>query len=129
MILYKSVLETQGKSQVLIVDDDYSVRSMLSRLFTFEGFVVQVAVDGAEALTYMKAHCPDLVLLDYNLPGDNGLKVLDNLRGRCPKTRVIVITGTDDPEVETGARRAGAEFLSKPLAVNELLSRAKSLTN
>lgn len=113
--------------RVLIVDDDYSVRVMLSRLFFFEGYEVTLAVDGQDALNQLEAGCPDLVLLDYNLPGDNGLIVLGNLKAHCPQVKIIVITGTDNPRVETQARDNGAEFFTKPLVLPELLSKARTL--
>jgi DNA-binding response OmpR family regulator len=65
-----------AKKLVLIVDDDYAITSMLRRLFVLEGFNVQTAKDGEEGLECARKEHPDLVLLDYNLPGRNGLEVL-----------------------------------------------------
>jgi two-component system, OmpR family, response regulator MprA len=64
-----------NKKSVLIVDDDYAVTSMLRRLFVLEGFTVQTAKDGEAGLEVVRKQKPDLILLDYNLPGCNGLDV------------------------------------------------------
>lgn len=115
------------KKLVLIVDDDYAVTSMLRRLFVLEGFSVQTAKDGDEAIGCARRQKPDLVLLDYNLPGRNGLEVLVELKRLYADIKIIMITGTDDETLEARAMQAGADFLSKPLAVHELRARAHDL--
>jgi two-component system, OmpR family, torCAD operon response regulator TorR len=112
---------------VLIVEDDVSIRTMLGRLFTLEGFTVRLTCDGEEALLEVTAGCPDLVVLDYNLPGDDGLKVLSKLKTHCPGIKVLLVTGTDDPDVERLTLEAGAEFISKPLVMPFLLSQIQNL--
>ena len=117
------------KKLVLIVDDDYTVTSMLRRLFLLEGFNVQTARDGEEGLECAKARQPDLVLLDYNLPGRDGVEVLRDLKRLYADIKIIMITGTDDETLQNKAVQAGADFLSKPLAVHELRARAQDLTH
>jgi DNA-binding response OmpR family regulator len=113
--------------RVLIVDDDRGVRTMLSRLFVFEGYEVAAAHDGDEGLILIKDRCPDLLLLDYNLPGRNGLELLDSWKKICPSLKTILITGTDEPELEARAREAGASFMNKPLFLPDVLARARAL--
>jgi DNA-binding response OmpR family regulator len=117
------------KHLVLIVDDDYAITSMLRRLFSLEGFRVQTASNGDEALECARKQKPDLVLLDYNLPTRNGLEVLRDLKNLYAEIKVIITTGTDDETLEHEARRSGADFLSKPLAVHELKARAHDLVS
>jgi DNA-binding response OmpR family regulator len=110
---------------VLIVDDDSVVRTMLERLLRLEGFQVSVANDGDEALKQCETQSPDLVLLDYNLPGRNGLEVLRELRRRCPKLKVIMLSGTGDLTVEERAVSLGANYLPKPPDLARLLTWLK----
>ena len=64
------------KKGILVVDDDASVREMLGRVLTGEGYAVQIASNGSEALALIAAHRQDLVLLDLNLPGGEWLGYL-----------------------------------------------------
>jgi two-component system, OmpR family, torCAD operon response regulator TorR len=117
----------RGPATVLIVEDDVSVRTMLGRLFSLEGFIVRATCDGEAALHEVTAGCPDLIVLDYNLPGDDGLKVLSKLKTHCSGVKVLLVTGTDDPDVERQTLEAGAEFISKPLVMPLLLSQIQTL--
>jgi DNA-binding response OmpR family regulator len=114
---------------VLIVEDDVSVRTMLERLFMLEGFIVRSTCDGAAALHEVTTGCPDLIVLDYNLPGDDGLRVLSKLKTHCSGVKVLLVTGTDDPDVERRTLEAGAEFISKPLVMPFLLSQIQNLVS
>lgn len=113
--------------RVLIVDDDRGIHTMLSRLFVFEGHQVEVAQDGDEGFRSLQKQCPDLLLLDYNLPGKNGLELLLSWRVTCPELNVILITGTYDPGLEARTREAGAGFMNKPLYLPDLLAKARAL--
>jgi DNA-binding response OmpR family regulator len=112
---------------VLIVDDDGAIRKMLARLFGLEGFQVLSAQDGGEALECFKQHHPDLVLLDYNLPGQNGLEVLEALKEVDPKVKVLLMTGAEDDTLPARAAQGGANFLGKPLVVSDLMRRTHLL--
>jgi CheY-like chemotaxis protein len=120
-------LEGERTVRVLIVDDDLGARKMLSRLFVFEGYQVEAANDGTEAEAFLANECPDLLLLDYNLPGKNGLELLHLWKQTCPGLKVIFITGTHDPALETSVKAAGADFLNKPLFLPDVLARARDL--
>jgi DNA-binding response OmpR family regulator len=65
------------------------------------------------------------LLVDYNLPGQNGLQVASALRERCPNLSVILITGNTDSTLRDQARDFGADYLPKPLDLSELLSRTR----
>jgi DNA-binding response OmpR family regulator len=112
---------------VLIVDDDFSTRRMYQRLLALEGYKTLTAQDGDEALECARRQKPDLVLLDYNLPGRNGLEVLADLKTLHHDLRFILVTASDDEGLETRTRRAGACFFGKPFAVQPLLDEIRSL--
>ncbi len=80
------------KKQVLLVDDEPGVRRMLSRLLEEEGYIVLQAADGIEALEWTTSQTPDLVLLDLNLPAQNGWDTFERLSARNPYLPVIIIT-------------------------------------
>ncbi|HTE47903.1 MAG TPA: HD domain-containing phosphohydrolase [Gemmatimonadaceae bacterium] len=115
---------------VLVVDDDPQVARMVARLLTSEEFVVTLAGDGASALASVRTHPPDVILLDWMLPGMSGLDICKNLK-RDPSTRlipVILLTGLDAREHRIMGIDAGADdFLTKPYHPEELRARVRSL--
>jgi CheY-like chemotaxis protein len=78
---------------LLIVDDDKLVQSMLEMMFEDEGYKVVLADDGNHALTQLKGHPIDLVLLDVLMPNKDGIETLIDIKRRQPKLPVLVMTG------------------------------------
>jgi type II secretory ATPase GspE/PulE/Tfp pilus assembly ATPase PilB-like protein/CheY-like chemotaxis protein len=111
-------------ARVLLVDDEDSLRKVMTDLLVRDGFDVVEARNGVEALDQVDRHAPDVVVLDLNLPGMDGYSVLSELRAR-PATRhlpVIILTAKGDEDNEVRVFELGADdFLSKPF-------RAKALT-
>ena len=103
--------------KVLVVDDSALVRKLLGRVFTAEdGFEVEMARDGAEALAKLKAFNPDVVTLDVHMPGMDGLACLDRIMVEhpCPVVMVSSLTA-DGAEATLEALRLGAvDFVAKP---------------
>lgn len=111
-----------------MADDDPAVRESLRRSLSFNGYDVTVAVDGSEALAAIDERHPDLVLLDVNMPGVDGLEVCRRLRASGNDIPVLMLTA----RVEVGDRvlglDAGADdYLPKPFALEELLARSRAL--
>ncbi|MFP5213730.1 MAG: sigma-54-dependent transcriptional regulator [Acidobacteriota bacterium] len=107
--------------QILVVDDEPSVRSGVSRIVERMGFKAHPAVDGKQALDIMAEIPCEAVLLDIKMPGMSGLEVLQRIRESYPKTKVIMITG--HPEIETAIEcmKLGAmDYLVKPFRVDDL---------
>jgi putative two-component system response regulator len=119
-----------GHAVVLIVDDDSSVRSTLSRLLRAEGFEVIAEADGHGALESVRLLRPDVVLLDVRLPDLDGFEVCRRLKAD-PETRltpVVLLTGLSDLDSRVLGLESGADdFLSKPPERAELLARVRSL--
>lgn len=106
---------------IMIVDDEPSVRKMVGKLLQSQGLDVVEAQDGAEALALAGNPPVDLVLLDIDMPGMDGLATLRSLRRKCPQAIVIMVSGIDD---EARARRAmelGArDYVRKPFDLSHL---------
>lgn len=110
------------KLKVLVVEDDATVRDVLSTLLGFDGFEVETASDGTEGLEKADAMQPDVVLLDVVMPGMNGLDVCRSLRKSVPSARVVMLTGRGTAEDELDGVSAGADaYLRKPFSSLELL--------
>src|ERR1017187_1790754 len=106
---------------VLVVDDDASVRLMLSKLLTRSGHEVIEARDGLEAIATLGARPIDLVITDLNMPGADGLQVLRHTREKHPKIPVLILTGENSIRDCVEAMRAGAfNFLTKPFHAADL---------
>jgi putative two-component system response regulator len=119
-----------ARGRILIVEDDPSNADMLMRLLVNEGYSVETAEDGQEALDAIALRPPDLLLLDVMLPKVDGFEVCRQVKGN-PATRltpVVFLTGLDAALHRIAGIRAGADdFLSKPFNVEELRARVRSL--
>lgn len=113
-------------ANVLLVDDDHSVRQSLGRVFESEGYSVLAATNGQEALAILAQTPVDLVLLDLNMPVVNGWDAFDQIRDINPFLPVIVITAK--PNQHQAAAEAGATAVfEKPLALPTLLDWMKRI--
>jgi two-component system response regulator MprA len=113
---------------ILIVDDDAKLLKMLQRTLTYEGFRVLSATNGHEALSMTQAHRPDVVVLDWLMPGMDGLSVLERLRAAGDRTLVLMLTARDAVEHRVEGLESGADdYLVKPFAPAELLARIHAL--
>ncbi len=115
-------------ANVLVVDDDPKLLNMLRRTLMYEGLRVTTATNGNEALTEVQAHRPDLVVLDWLMPGLDGLEVVKRLRAANDKTLVLMLTARDAVEHRVEGLETGADdYLVKPFAPAELLARVHAL--
>src|SRR5512136_3136449 len=113
---------------VLIVDDDPKLLKMLQRTLAYEGLRVLSAASGTEALTAIQAHRPDVVVLDWLMPGLDGIGVLERLRAAEDKTLVLMLTARDSVENRVEGLESGADdYLVKPFAPAELMARIHAL--
>lgn len=105
------------KPTVLVVDDSPEMQQYLRCLLEVEAYHVETASTGREALQHVRQGCPaDLVLLDVQMPGMDGLKTLRRLRQLQPDLKVIMCSGVDDPETVEHAASLGAHaYLTKPV--------------
>ncbi len=112
---------------VLIADDDRKIIDMLRRTLAYEGYHVVTAADGHEALAKALAHRPDVVVLDWLMPGVDGLEVARRLR-EADGTPILMLTARDAVEDRVEGLDSGADdYLVKPFAPAELLARLRAL--
>lgn len=109
-------------ANILIVDDEKSIRRSLRDVLEIEKYKVDEAVDGLDALVKIKQGKFDIVILDIKMPKLDGLEALDRIQLLTPDTPVIMISGHADIDVAVEAVKKGAfDFISKPLDLNRLL--------
>lgn len=131
---YKSystgVILGESIKRILIVDDEENARIGLVKLLSQEGFEVESAADGNEALDYLDRKKVSLVISDINMPEMNGLVFLRELSRKFPSTSVIMITAYGGVESYLEAMNLGAyEYLHKPIRLDELRTIMKKIFN
>lgn len=114
--------------RILVVDDDRAVRESLRRSLTFNGYTVDLAVDGIDALEKATADRPDALVLDVMMPRLDGLEVCRRLRSTGDDLPILVLTARDSVSERVAGLDAGADdYLPKPFALEELLARLRAL--
>lgn len=114
-------------SSILIVDDNQKVIDMLRRTLSYEGYEVLVAMDGQQALNQAQAHRPDVIVLDWLMPGLDGLEVARRV-SRADHIPIIMLTAKDALEDRVMGLDSGADdYLVKPFEPEELLARIRAL--
>jgi DNA-binding NtrC family response regulator len=120
----------EATKRILIVDDEENTRIGLTKLLTQDGFEVESAANGSEALDYLDQKKVNLVISDINMPDMNGLTFLRELSRKFPSTSVIMITAYGGVESYLEAMNLGAyEYLHKPVRLDELRSVMKKIFN
>ena len=114
--------------RILVVDDDRAVRESLRRSLSFNGYSVELAQDGQEALELITSARPDAVVLDVMMPRLDGLEVCRRLRSSGDDLPILVLTARDSVSERVAGLDAGADdYLPKPFALEELLARMRAL--
>jgi len=116
------------KAHVLVVDDDRSITEVLRRALAYEGYSVEVARRGDEALRKVLERQPDLIVLDIMLPGFDGLEVCRRLRAGGNQVPILMLTAKDSiPDRVAGLDTGADDYLVKPMELDELLARVRAL--
>lgn len=114
--------------RILVVEDDRSLGKFLSRELTLKRFSVQLCNDGEAACEELRRSIPDLVILDLNLPGMDGMTFLEQVRMSQARLPILVLTARNRTEDLVVALERGADdYLIKPFSLLELLARSKGL--
>lgn len=112
--------------RILVADDDQQVRQLLKILLTRQGYHIDEAKDGIEALSMIERVQPGLVFLDIGMPGMDGLEVLRKTRQKYPTMSVIIMTGMNQEEVWKKAMTSGAtDYIVKPFSLDQLQTNLK----
>lgn len=114
--------------RILVVDDDRAVRESLRRSLSFNGYTVDLATDGQDALEQVAVSRPDAMVLDVMMPRVDGLEVCRRLRSTGDDLPILVLTARDSVSERVAGLDAGADdYLPKPFALEELLARLRAL--
>jgi two-component system response regulator MprA len=115
--------------KILVVDDERAVRESLRRALELEGYEIELAEDGSQALQLLETEPePDAMVLDILMPGVDGLEVSRTLRRKGSKLPILMLTARTQVEDRVEGLDAGADdYLTKPFALEELLARVRAL--
>lgn len=114
------------KATILICDDEEGVRESLKHMLG-EEYALSYAADGEEAVAFVKAHDPDLAILDVKMPKLNGIEALRRIKQAKPRVKILMITGYDSTDIAAQAINLGAaDYLVKPFKQPEILAQIKA---
>ena len=114
--------------RILVVDDEPSIVDAVATALRYEGYDVEEAATGREALDAVSRHEPDLVVLDWMLPDIEGIEVGRRMRERGFKTAVLFLTAKDATENKVEALRAGGDdYVTKPFSLAEIVARTQAI--
>ena len=114
------------KPRVLVIDDNKEIRDLFQWMFNLSGFTVELAENGYEGIEHFKIKKPDLIFLDVNMPGMDGLQTLQEIRKTDPMAQcpVLVVTGvSESPKINDMLNLGALECVSKPFDVFELQNK------
>ena len=114
--------------RILVVDDEASILETVGGVLRDQGFDVETAATGREALAIAVAMCPDLLVLDVMLPDCDGLEVTRRLRAEARDPGILFLTARDSVEDRiTGLRLGGDDYLTKPFSLEEVVARVEAI--
>jgi len=111
---------------ILVIEDEVRIADLLRRGLTFEGFRMSVAGDGPSGLAIARDDPPDLVILDWMLPGLDGLEVCKRLRAAGPVSIIMLTAKESVPDRVAGLNAGADDYMVKPFAFDELLARIRA---
>ncbi|MDQ6725065.1 MAG: response regulator transcription factor [Actinomycetota bacterium] len=118
---------TASPPRILVVDDDLTVSEVVTRYLEREGYVVEVAYDGAVALAQALAHPPELVVLDLMIPSLDGFEVCRRLRAAAPVPVIMLTARGEEADRIVGLELGADDYVSKPFSPRELTARVKAV--
>jgi len=128
--LYRARMSTITGMAILVVDDDQAVRDALRRALTMQGYDVELASDGEEALLKLRSNpnAIDLAIVDILMPRLDGLEMTRRLRADGSQVPILMLTARDEVSDRVAGLEAGADdYLVKPFALEELIARVRAL--
>ena len=116
------------KAQILVVDDEPGVRELVGDVLELEGYDVTIAVDGLDALAYMRKQKFDLFVLDINMPKIDGLVLLEKVRSAGDQTPALLLTARrEKDDIHQGFRVGADDYVTKPFSIEELALRVGAI--
>ena len=115
------------KQHILVVEDEAKLAQFIKLELEYEGYEVTVSQDGLDGLATAREKNPDLILLDWMLPGISGVEICHRLRQTGDKVPIILLTAKDEISDRVTGLDAGADdYIVKPFSIEELLARIRS---
>jgi two-component system alkaline phosphatase synthesis response regulator PhoP len=114
-------------ARILLVDDEPAIVETVRAYLEAEGYAVQTACDGPEALTLARSFHPDVIVLDLMLPGLDGLEVLRRLRQASDVYVLLLTAKTHETDKVVGLTMGADDYVTKPFSPRELMARVKAL--
>ena len=114
------------REKILVVEDEKSIAHFISSVLSANGYEAMQARTGAEAMSMISSHCPDLVILDLGLPDMDGLDILRQLRSWSSLPVVVVSARSHEKDKVTALDLGADDYLTKPFGTDELLARVRT---
>ena len=123
------MMNDRNDHYLLIVDDQPSICELLEEVFTSEGYRVETALNSDQAVRAIRALTPDLIFMDINMPGKNGLETLKDVQGLISDVPVIMITAYGELEDVMAVRRLGLiqHYITKPFDIISLIKLVRRI--
>ncbi len=118
---------TEARQTVLVVDDEPMVREVVCRYLRLDGFDVIEVDNGDDAIRWLEAHLPDLVVLDVMLPGVDGFEIIRQLRSRSAVPVIMLTARADETDRIVGLELGADDYVVKPFSPRELTARVKTV--
>jgi two-component system OmpR family response regulator len=120
--------ESAERARILVVDDESSIVDAVSTALRYEGFDVEGAASGREALAAAARFEPELIVLDWMLPDIEGIEVGRRLRAQGSRAAILFLTAKDGVESKVAALRAGGDdYVTKPFSLAEIVARTEAI--
>lgn len=121
-------MKSASKTRALVVDDEDSIRGLVSMALRYEGWEIETATTGEEAIEKAKTFAPDVAVLDIMLPDMDGLQVLSGLRSDSQLLPVLFLTAMDSVDDRVNGLTAGGDdYVVKPFSLEELIARLRAV--
>ena len=114
------------KDKVLVVEDEQNISNFISTVLTANDFDVLVAQTGAEAVSMITSHCPDLIILDLGLPDMDGINILKEVRSWSSLPIIVVSARTHEHDKVMALDLGADDYIEKPFGTSELLARIRT---
>lgn len=116
-----------ANERILIVEDDPDLLQMMRDYLINDGYHLQCATNGEDGLRLWRSLCPDLLILDWMLPGISGLEIVKQVRGMGTKPIIMVTARGEDPDVVVGLELGADDYLIKPVSLRQLSARVHAV--